>query len=977
MTKVFTKCVTILMICAFFLTNGCVNEGEKFEFYRFIDHLDNKNIISSPLIQLEKNFAEIEEFWSREEFTSLRFNEKEYWAVSTQFPVLTQPVTTEPIGMCLFKDGEEIAFSTSSFGDSMSWSLIKSEMEILPRKLYPAKRKGSGIVLSHGESIDRDIVLPRGDVIFEIFAASEELNSHCIDLVVFLDDQKIDTLKIRSYKPYRLVKKVNLGTHTLKLVHSKYNSRKQETQGSLSIDKIRIKALNDILIISGADEIERKTGIKFKASYYQEPADRLIVPIRSEGSGQNLEKEIAFEFSGKKQIEIIGRPKRKNSSIALWLGEKRIEERPIPNLEWSSQIFETRVLEGTYPLKIKGEFITHAVILENPAKNTLLPVWEYSGQAEIHDSGIGNNPYLIKKKLVVTDKAYGQSINAVFAPPKSVFEFHLKIPESSVLEFGYGLLDRAYDEHGDGVNFVVQVENQDEKTVLFSRYLDPWLQKTKQRIFHEGIDLSSFHGKEVKISFITEGFPPDRDFLSKYPDLRNDLSFWFNPVIFKKPDKGTNVILISIDTLRADHLGCYGYKRNTSSHVDELAEDGVLFLNTFCDSPWTLPSHVSMLTSLNALNHGVNDLDNRMPSSLISLADLLRKNSVFSTAFTGGGKVSARFGLSKGFDSYGESKGTIYEKHAAERLFKRTARWIDKNGNKNFFLFLHTYQVHGPYIPPPPFDDLFLERGIDDKPEFLKKVFGTQRNKFREIDAEDREAVISLYDGGIRYTDEYLIGPLIKKLKELDLYDRTMIIFTSDHGEEFYEHRGWEHSHSLYNELIKIPLVIKFPDSRFRGEQIDNIVRLIDIVPTVLDVLEIENSESEMDGDSLIRLINGKDKGDREFLSYLGPDGFPHVPEKISINNGSYKLILNHPFSEEDRTYFIPPPATPEKLELYHLENDPLEEENLSHNKRIVTQELLHRLDVMMSESKERKVQEKAIIDEELKERLRALGYIK
>lgn len=982
MTKVSTKLATILIICASILTNSCVKEGKEFEFYRFIDHLDKKNIIASPLIELEKSFTKIEEFWSRREFTPLRLDQKEYWAVSTQFPVLTQQETGESMGIRLLKDGKEMAFSKSSSGDAMSWSLIKGEMEILPRKLYPAKRKGSGIVLSHGETVSVDIILPDSDVIFEIFASCEKsdgerLESHYIDLDVILDDQKIDTLTIRSFKPYRLVKKVNLGTYKLKLVPNKSDSGKRVAEGSLYIDKIRIKALKDILIVFDADDFEQGEDVEFKASYYHEPVDSIIIPRRSEGPNRELEKEIAFAFSGKKQIEVIGRPNHLNPSIKLWLGEKMIEERPIDRLEWNSQIFETSVLEGTYPLKIEGEFLIHAVILENPLKNTLCPVFEYSNQAEIHDSGIGKNPHLIKKKLVITDNAYGQSMNAIFAPPKSVFEFHVKIPELSVLEFGYGLLNRAHEEPGDGVNFIVQIENDSEKKVIFSRHLNPYKEKKERRVFHKSIDLSDFHGKELKVSFITEGFPPDKRFLDKYPDLRNDLSFWFNPVIFKKPDEGRNVILISIDTLRADHLGCYGYKRKTSPNVDLLADDGVLFLNTFCDSPWTLPSHVSMFTSLNALHHGVNGLGNRMPSSLISLADILRKKNVFSTAFTGGGKVSARFGLSKGFDSYGESQETIYAKHAAEHLFNRTSRWIDQNGNKNFFLFLHTYQVHGPYIPPPPYDEMFLERRIDDKPEFLKEVLGTQKNKFRSVDEEDRESVISLYDGGIRYTDEYLIGPLIAKLKELDLYDRSMIIFTSDHGEEFYEHRGWEHSHSLYNELIKIPLIIKFPDSRFRGEKIDYIARLVDIVPTVLDVLEIENSESEMDGNSLIRLINGKEKGDREFFSYLGPDGFPHVPEKISVNNDSYKLILNRPFSEEDRSYFIPPPIPPVKLELYHLKNDPLEEENLSHKERSVTQELLQRLNVLLSESKDRKVQEKAIIDEELEERLRALGYIK
>ena len=282
-----------------------------------------------------------------------------------------------------------------------------------------------------------------------------------------------------------------------------------------------------------------------------------------------------------------------------------------------------------------------------------------------------------------------------------------------------------------------------------------------------------------------------------------------------------NVILISLDTLRADHLKCYGYKRNTSPNIDKLAKDSVVFFNTFSHAPYTLSSHMSMMTSLLPMNHKVLYIDRSLNPSIKTLADLLRNNDYITVAFTGGGQVSARYGFSKGFDFYYEEYMGGVHINSAERLFKHASKWIRKNKNLKFFLFLHTFQIHNPYHSPPPFGQIFLKKEYPWKYISLQEILGQGYPRlFRELKRIEKENVIALYDGEIRYTDECFIKPFIKELKKLNLYDRTMIILTSDHGEEFRDHYSWGHGHNLYNEVIKVPLIIKFPYSKYSGKKV-------------------------------------------------------------------------------------------------------------------------------------------------------------
>jgi len=593
------------------------------------------------------------------------------------------------------------------------------------------------------------------------------------------------------------------------------------------------------------------------------------------------------------------------------------------------------------------------------------PVKSYS----LLDLGAGENPYGLKRKM---DLGIVE-INTLFAPPKSEYRYRLTLPENGVLVFGIGIIRDENSEkiqnsplnENERIHFLIALEASGRRKIVFQKHLKvPPLKEMRTLNFSlEKVSLPP-QKKEVELYLITEG-------------KENVFSFWFNPAIYSQGTKKRNVILISIDTLRPDHLRCYGYKKETSPSIDSLAQDSALFLKTYASSPWTLPSHVSLLTSLSGVNHQVYYEYEKMDPTLLTLADILRQNDFFCSAFTGGGLVSSDYGFSKGFDTYQEGEGGVHNKNSAEQVFWVVSEWLDQNKDKNFFLFIHTYQPHGPYSCPSPFDTMFLGKDPIWRELDLLGYLGGKKGIFKQLSENERQNVIGLYDGEIRYTDEMLIKPLIEKLKKMNLYDQTMIIFTSDHGEEFYDHGAWDHGHNLYDETLKVPLTIKFPESKFRGKKIESITRLIDVLPTVLEELDVNFSGLEIEGQSLIPLLKGKKVGDRTFLADIASNILnSHIPQKITMNLKGDKLILNRQFSQEDLDFFLSPPPHTSSVEFYDLDKDPFEKKNRAAEKSKLISQLTQQINEIYKNAKKRKTG-KAEIDEKLKEQLRALGYIR
>jgi arylsulfatase A-like enzyme len=570
-----------------------------------------------------------------------------------------------------------------------------------------------------------------------------------------------------------------------------------------------------------------------------------------------------------------------------------------------------------------------------------------------------DNPEKLKKQLTLENL----TLDVLMAPPLSRYEFQIKIPEKGRLEFGTGIFSYREDSQQKEVQFLITAKHNGISQTLFDKKIRLKDRMLREQLEFETIDLSQYAGKSIQLALITQSPSAGEDAQPENPAF----SFWVNPVMYLPEKDSLKVILVSLDTLRADHLGAYGYTRDTSPYLDQLTQDSVLFENAYAQSSWTLPSHMSMLFSLNTASHQVYFNDQKIDSSIPSLASYLRETGYLTQAITGGGYVSSIFGFSKGFDWYEEPVGgqrAALRDDEAAYLFEKTSRWLQANKDKKFFLFLHTFQTHGPYRCPSPWNESFLAPSAEWE-ELALRNFLDNRGDDHNFTDNQVQNIIDLYDGEIKYTDEVLIKPLIESLKELGIYDDTLLIITSDHGEEFQDHGGWLHGRTLYNELIKVPLIIKLPASRNKGTRIPSVVRLIDIMPTVLETAGIPYDG--IDGKSLLGPIARGKAHDRIFISDLAHKNTPvPCPALSSTNRGHIKFIIDH---SEDGI---------KSIETYDLTADPDEQKNIFQEVQAMRDEVVQFLADYYAEKKklDRSI-ERIQMGKELEEKLKALGYLR
>jgi len=585
----------------------------------------------------------------------------------------------------------------------------------------------------------------------------------------------------------------------------------------------------------------------------------------------------------------------------------------------------------------------------------------------LRGSGMGSNPYKLKKKLQVTDKA----LNIFFAPTPTALSWELTVPENSRLQFGWGLLESTL-RGNHSVVYEIEIEEDGQTRSLFSKRLTPAPGREPQVDLHNDIDLADFANKKIRLLFKTSGWIHNR---SRPKALYS--AFWINPVISpvkRDDDPAPNIILISLDTLRADHLGCYGYPRNTSPNIDAFQKESVFFSRAFSTAPATLCAHMSLMTGLNSHRHQIRT-GRRLHPEIPTLAEFMHARGYATAAFTGGGQVSGIFGFNRGFDLYQENTGRLLERDTPDKLLDQSLNWLSHNRDKRFFLFLHTYQIHAPYWNESPLGDLFLsEDHLWDRLKlsgYLKQRAGSHPHKFFPLNTHKQENIVSLYDGEIRYTDEVFFGPLLDGLRRLGLYDNTMIILTADHGEAFYEHGMWLHEIQLYNELTHIPLMIKFPQSRHAGGKIKENVRIIDIMPTILGVLRYKASDWKKDGRDLAPLIRGRRDPIRIcFADVLGDKELA----RVSVIRKNQKMIFNQGVHRKE----IGAPDPPAERELYNFVSDPREKQNLADTDPQTSRELMKLVREYLRIDEASRAQRGAslTLDQDLINRLRALGYI-
>lgn len=435
-----------------------------------------------------------------------------------------------------------------------------------------------------------------------------------------------------------------------------------------------------------------------------------------------------------------------------------------------------------------------------------------------------------------------------------------------------------------------------------------------------------------------------------------------------------NILLVSIDSLRSDHLHCYGYPRETSPTIDQLAAEGVLFTTVAAPTSWTLPSHVTLLTALAPEEHQVVHNWARLAPEALTLAEVLQGAGYSTAGFVSGVYVEASYGFFQGFDHFEDQlafpgtkldgyEGTTTSPGLRRLVREWLRRWNDEGRQRPFFVFLHMFDVHYDYNQPPPYDSTF---DSDYRGKVTSEDFIHSELIHKDMDSRDLQHIISLYDGAILYTDHHL-GEILEVLRSLGELDKTLIVVTADHGDEFFEHGEKGHHRALYDESILVPLVMRFPAKIPVGRRIKQQVRLMDVAPTILSLAGFPKPHGfggaeagiPYDDQDLTPLILGDPASNpKPLVAFGGLWG-----ASAYTRTGTAKMILQV--------------EKPDNIEVYDLRSDPLEQQNLAGQNAAADDALRQQLIAWRDlHSGRETVAAKMTPSAEQLEVLRTLGYI-
>jgi arylsulfatase A-like enzyme len=436
-----------------------------------------------------------------------------------------------------------------------------------------------------------------------------------------------------------------------------------------------------------------------------------------------------------------------------------------------------------------------------------------------------------------------------------------------------------------------------------------------------------------------------------------------------------NVLLVIVDTLRADRLSCYGYGKNTSPNVDRLARDGILFRNGFAQSSWTRPSIATVFTSLYPSSHRAVGKPDQLPDNVVTIAEAMKEAGYYTVGFADNINIADVFNFDQGFDEYhylapdyffyapesathltvynqlrlvrerflSKNKWVQFYYQDAKVITDHAVDWLERNQGKRFFLMVHYMDPHDPYFVHPYTGE------------------GYARVSMPNPDPALSGRLSDLYDGEIEYFDAEL-GRLLDWLEDHGLYDGTIALLTADHGEEFYEHEGWWHGTTLYDEQIHVPIVMKPEGWRNRGVLHDGLARSLDIPPTLLTMAGIAIPPS-WQGTPLVDTTGSAALG----LQFVFSEEDFEGNVLHSVREPMSKLIIANKGN---------PRGLAEK-ELYDLASDPKEMENLAGSRQDLEPRLAERVEAARKLALESAVDvQKGEIDQTTQDRLKALGYV-
>ena len=581
-----------------------------------------------------------------------------------------------------------------------------------------------------------------------------------------------------------------------------------------------------------------------------------------------------------------------------------------------------------HPLRLSSTIASwHTQIVEQEPRNLVSPPEEVKLRLTLSDEPQKNSP----EHVLITARS---------APAEGRYESPpIAVPAGARLRFGVGLDESEWPSGMPGASFTCTAVEDGRESELFHTEIDPARNPSERRWLDGDVDLGPLAGHIVRLRFDSAplGGDPGAPFI--FP-------VWSDPTIYAPEPAAAerrqirNLLLISLDTLRPDHLGCYGYQRPTSPTIDSrLAAEGTLFEHAYSAFPGTHGSHMTLFTSLEPCVHGVpgepGSIGKARPDAT-TLAEALRAQGYQTAAFHEDAFIMADTGFARGFGVFVENKTPNVRESTgqADVTFPSTLDWIRGHGDAPWFVFMHTYQVHHPYTPPPG----YVER--------------VAPGHGRDRDRATRDA--ALYDGEIRYTDD-LLGTFLTGLDEAGASEHTLVILVSDHGEQFGEHGIFGHGNSVLDDLLHVALIMRAPGLVRPGVRIDKRVGLIDVVPTALDLLGMPPIRWTQ-GRSLAPLLRGETLPPVTLWAELP------IRQMIAAHQGDRKWIISRKTG---------------RGELFDLVNDPHERVNLRAGEAPdAVAKLLDEWTATCAAPPRPDVGEKREeIDPAVQEKLKALGY--
>jgi arylsulfatase A-like enzyme len=521
--------------------------------------------------------------------------------------------------------------------------------------------------------------------------------------------------------------------------------------------------------------------------------------------------------------------------------------------------------------------------------------------------------------------------------------FHVVVPKQSVLRYRLDLVGHS--------NPAPEVVVESDFPHPLRREFDPsagsWMD----------IDLAEFQERAVSITFRTGGGP----------DFPRDGSLtWIDPILeyreipsknlsyqlarFRERHKRDNVMIFLFDAASALHMGCYGYEKNTTSVIDSLARDGMLWSNSMTQAVSTITSTASLFTGMYPETHRMLEADNMLPEGFKTMAECFHEAGFHTALFTGNPNASPVMGYGQGFDTiWFPRPGPIF----ASQFVPEIASWTRRVRGGQFFGYVHFREPHHPYTPPPEFLSRFSSNPFLPLPPY---------EKFRAPSAQDRERIIAAYNANLAYGDAQL-GRILADLKAQNLFDNTIIVVLADHGEGFWQHGVQGHGADVHAETARIPMIVHFPREKgLRGVRRKEIVGSIDWLPTFLDLFGLSVKGTRVDGRSLLPILAGS------------PDSRPFLLTGTAYRN-AYALNT----TEFRFIYYLKDRKKPG--ELYRQPSDLFETHNLSETYPILASyyraALLREMERLgRSRPEISNTARKAMIDEEIRQELRALGYV-